>query len=48
MSKRTTPDPLNEKGLAVTGLTSSTIADDLHTGENQGESSRRRKQQKKQ
>ncbi|WP_176560384.1 hypothetical protein [Brevibacillus dissolubilis] len=30
---------LNQKGLAVTGLTSSTVADDLHTETNGGNSS---------
>lgn len=32
---------LNQKGLAVTGLTSSTVADDTHTEDNQGASQQR-------
>lgn len=38
MSKWKHADNLNSKGLAVTGLTSSTVADDTHTENNQGSS----------
>jgi len=38
---------LNQKGLAVTGLTSSTVADDTHTETNQGNSSRLKQQNNK-
>ncbi|CAJ1004073.1 MULTISPECIES: hypothetical protein [Bacillales] len=36
---------LNQKGLAVTGLTSSTIADDTHTEDNQGTSQQRKQKE---
>ncbi|CAI8990446.1 Signal peptide protein, YSIRK family [Brevibacillus sp. IT-7CA2] len=38
MSKFKSAKNLNQKGLAVTGLTSSTVADDTHTENNQGSS----------
>lgn len=38
MSKWKSAKNLNQKGLAVAGLTSSTVADDTHTEENQGAS----------
>lgn len=38
---------LNQKGLAVTGLTSSTVADDTHTEDNQGNSKAHRNREKK-
>ncbi|MGD8191957.1 hypothetical protein ACQCN2_18470 [Brevibacillus ginsengisoli] len=38
MSKWKHADRPNSKGLAVAGLTSSTVADDTHTEENQGSS----------
>ncbi|USG64862.1 hypothetical protein NDK47_22485 [Brevibacillus ruminantium] len=38
---------LNQKGLAVTGLTSSTVADDTHTEDNQGSSKAHREQSQK-
>ncbi|MFF0829486.1 hypothetical protein ACFYU8_21285 [Brevibacillus sp. NPDC003359] len=38
MSKFKSAKNLNQKGLAVTGLTSSTVADDTHTEDNQGSS----------
>lgn len=38
MSKWKFAHNLNQKGLAVTGLTSSTTADDTHTEDNQGTS----------
>ncbi len=44
MSKWNNAKNLNQKGLAVTGLTSSTVADDTHTETNQYESREKRKQ----
>lgn len=41
MSKWKSAKNLNQKGLAVAGLTSSTVADDTHTEENQGTSQER-------
>lgn len=38
MAKWKSAKNLNQKGLAVAGLTSSTVADDTHTEENQGSS----------
>ncbi|MCE0452744.1 hypothetical protein [Brevibacillus sp. AF8] len=38
MSKFKSAKNLNQKGLAVAGLTSSTVADDMHTENNQGSS----------
>ncbi|EMT50647.1 MULTISPECIES: hypothetical protein [Brevibacillus] len=38
MAKWKSAKNLNQKGLAVTGLTSSTVADDTHTEDNQGHS----------
>ncbi|GEC90834.1 MULTISPECIES: hypothetical protein [Brevibacillus] len=38
MSKFKSAKNLNQKGLAVAGLTSSTVADDTHTDDNQGSS----------
>lgn len=38
MSKWKSAKNLNQKGLAVAGLTSSTAADDTHTENNQGSS----------
>jgi hypothetical protein len=38
MSKFKSAKNLNQKGLAVSGLTSSTVADDTHTENNQGSS----------
>ncbi|MED1782720.1 hypothetical protein P4V43_12940 [Brevibacillus fortis] len=38
MSKFKSAKNLNQKGLAVAGLTSSTVADDTHTEDNQGSS----------
>ncbi|WJQ82523.1 hypothetical protein [Brevibacillus brevis] len=38
MSKFKSAKNLNQKGLAVAGLTSSTVADDTHTEDNQGAS----------
>jgi hypothetical protein len=38
MSKWKSAKNLNQKGLAVTGLTSSTTADDTHITDNQGSS----------
>lgn len=38
MSKFKSAKNLNQKGLAVAGLTSSTVADDTHTDNNQGSS----------
>ncbi|EJL26900.1 hypothetical protein [Brevibacillus sp. BC25] len=38
MSKFKSAKNLNQKGLAVAGLTSSTVADDTHTENNQGSS----------
>lgn len=38
MSKWKSAKNLNQKGLAVAGLTSSTVADDTHTEDNQGSS----------
>jgi hypothetical protein len=41
MAKWKSAKNLNEKGLAVTGLTSGTVADDTHTETNQGTSKKR-------
>ncbi|GED67813.1 hypothetical protein BRE01_15150 [Brevibacillus reuszeri] len=41
MAKWKSAKNLNQKGLAVAGLTSSTVADDTHTEENQGASKQR-------
>ncbi len=41
MAKWKSAKNLNQKGLAVAGLTSSTVADDTHTEENQGSSKQR-------
>lgn len=38
MTKFKSAKNLNQKGLAVAGLTSSTVADDTHTEDNQGSS----------
>lgn len=45
MSKWKSAKNLNQKGLAVTGLTSSTAADDTHTESNQGSSQKPRSRQ---
>ncbi|MFD2369128.1 hypothetical protein ACFSO0_03925 [Brevibacillus sp. GCM10020057] len=44
MAKWKNAKNLNQKGLAVTGLTSSTAADDTHTENNQGSSRQQRNQ----
>ncbi|GED29861.1 MULTISPECIES: hypothetical protein [Brevibacillus] len=44
MGKFKSAKNLNQKGLAVTGLTSSTVADDTHTENNQGSSSQHQQQ----
>jgi hypothetical protein len=46
MAKWKSAKNLNEKGLAVGGLTSSTVADDTHTETNQGTSQRQKKEQR--
>ncbi|MGC5325889.1 hypothetical protein [Brevibacillus sp. SYSU BS000544] len=48
MSKWKHADNLNKKGLAVEGLTSSTVADDTHTESNQGNSRQYKQQTSKQ
>lgn len=45
MSKLKSAKNLNQKGLAVAGLTSSTFADDTHTENNQGSSQQQQQQQ---
>jgi hypothetical protein len=45
MAKWKSAKNLNQKGLAVTGLTSSTAADDTHTEDNQGASEQRQQQE---
>ncbi|MFY0545184.1 hypothetical protein [Brevibacillus sp. H7] len=46
MAKWKSAKNLNQKGLAVTGLTSSTVADDTHTESNQGSSHKQQKNQR--
>jgi len=43
MAKWKSAKNLNQKGLAVTGLTSSTVADDTHTDTNQGTAQQQQK-----
>ncbi|MGE7270811.1 hypothetical protein ACQKK5_05070 [Brevibacillus panacihumi] len=45
MAKWKSAKNLNQKGLAVTGLTSSTVADDTHTADNQGNAKQHQNQQ---
>jgi hypothetical protein len=46
MAKWKSAKNLNQKGIAVTGLTSSTVADDTHTESNQGSSGKQQKNQR--
>jgi hypothetical protein len=46
MAKWKSAKNLNQKGLAVGGLTSSTVADDTHTESNQGTAQKQQKEQR--